>query len=150
MCLTALHTLVFLQSEGLSPPRAALSLPMTSRRPNAVFSCARAARPRVGKCRHRRGGQGSLLTHLGPLRGLAGPRAPPPVLPPPPPSSTPTSSIFRADGCGGTFHFPKSERRRAVICQFGLNGADGGLNVVFPPGCTIPTSGGEGDTGSGV
>lgn len=49
------------------------------------------------------------------------------------------------------FTSPKSERRRAVICQFGLNGADGRLNVVFPPGCAIQTSrGGRGAAASGV
>lgn len=40
----------------------------------------------------------------------------------------------------------KSERRRAVICQFGLNGVDSGLNVVFPPGYAIQTSRGGGWT----
>lgn len=44
---------------------------------------------------------------------------------------------------------PKSERRRAVICQFGLNGVDRGLNVVFPPGYAIQTSGGAGRWGVG-
>lgn len=58
--------------------------------------------------------------------------------------------LTRGSG-GSNFHFPKSERRRAVICQFGLNGADSGLNVVFPPGCAIQSSrGGRGIQGAGV
>ena len=44
---------------------------------------------------------------------------------------------------------PKSERRRAVICQFGLNRVDSGLNVVFPPGYAIQTSRGGGGTAKG-
>ena len=93
--------------------------------------------------------KGRLLTHLGPLLGLSAVRSSPPS----PSLHLPRQQPLEAQadgGGGGTFHFPKSERRRAVICQFGLNGEDSGLNVVFPPGCAIQTSrGGRGTQGAG-
>lgn len=100
--------------------------------------------------RHRRGGQGEAVN---PPRSTPRPQRRRSSPPPPPFLHLPRQQPLEAQadgGGGGTFHFPKSERRRAVICQFGLNGEDSGLNVVFPPGCAIQTSrGGRGTQGAG-